>query len=373
MRNLHARFIFDTMYYMAHDTVKAQNSRKVQSEQRQTVSVIGKNTEPQTLLKKQNSQTIPQNKSKVKSAGKNAPEVKKLAASKPKTNKADKKVASGVSVRNLKQAAVETEISPKAKTAKPKKDVQVEPSKLEVKQVKKTTAHSKSAKSKTVAPPDKSQTIQAKTKTVISQSGAGKTKEKPEPPVVTEKKVSVAKTVSKQSETKTPVSLTAVEKFEKRLREKAAREVERKKKSADKFIKPKQITLTEEIIETETLPNSVKPKKKKVKPIGAAVFRGKKNHYDFEVFDLGELFEQIPAVYIISKRITDKRKKGHHTLVCIGETNSVADEIKKHRKSKCLKKNHANVISILKEEDAQKRLKIETDLKAAHSIQCSLQ
>ncbi len=335
--------------------------------------VVGKNTELKTLLKKQNSQTTPQKKLKVESASKSAPKVKELAASKPKTNKADKKVTSGVSVRNLKQAADETKVSPKSKTPKPKKDVQVKFSKPEVKQVRTPTAHPKSAKSKSAAPPDKSKTIPAKTKTVIPQSGAGKTKEKPKPLVVTEKKVSVAKTVSKQSETTSPVSLTAVEKFEKRLREKAARQVDRKKKFADKIIKPKQIELTEEIIKTEILPHPVKPKKKKIKPIGSAVFRGKKNHYDFEVFDLGELFEQIPAVYIISKRITDNRKKGHHTLVCIGETNSVADEIKKHRKSKCLKKNHANVISLLKEEDAQKRLKIETDLKAAHSIQCSLQ
>ena len=141
-------------------------------------------------------------------------------------------------------------------------------------------------------------------------------------------------------------------------------------------IKNKKISVKEnktaEIIEMEITPSPVKPKNKKAKPLSAAVFRGKKNKYDFEVFDLNELFEPIPAVYVISKRITDKKKKGHHTLVCIGETISLAEDIKRHRKSKCLRKTDANVISILKEDDEQKRAKIETDLKAAHSIQCNL-
>lgn len=120
----------------------------------------------------------------------------------------------------------------------------------------------------------------------------------------------------------------------------------------------------------ETKASSAKPKK--AKPIGSAIFRGVKERYDFKVFELGDVFEPIPAVYIISKRKTDRRKKGHHALICIGETASVSDELKRHRKGKCVKKHQANVVSLLPEADEKARLKIENDLKAAHSVVCNL-
>lgn len=130
--------------------------------------------------------------------------------------------------------------------------------------------------------------------------------------------------------------------------------------------------VVENKIEIAAIPLPVKPKNKKAKLIGAAIFRGKKERYDFKMFALNETFEAIPAVYIISKRTTDTRKKGHHALICIGETHSIFDELKKHRKGKCVKKHRANVVSILPEADEKIRLKIETDLKAAHSIACLL-
>lgn len=113
-------------------------------------------------------------------------------------------------------------------------------------------------------------------------------------------------------------------------------------------------------------------KKKKIKPISSAVFRGKKDRYDFKVFSIKEKIENVPAIYIISRRKTDKNNRGHHALVCIGQADSISDEIKRHQKSKCVKKYDANVISILPEENEKKRLKIETDLRAAHTIACKL-
>jgi len=156
---------------------------------------------------------------------------------------------------------------------------------------------------------------------------------------------------------------------------KAVRPIEKQGKS-------KNIKLTSEVplikvseikIEPMKSPLPVKSKPKKAKPIGSAVFRGKKDRYDFNVFALDENFEAVPAVYIISKRKTDRLKKGHHALICIGETDSISDEIKRHRKGKCVKKHQANVISILPEANEKKRLKIETDLKAAHAVVCNLE
>lgn len=112
-------------------------------------------------------------------------------------------------------------------------------------------------------------------------------------------------------------------------------------------------------------------KKKQLRAISSAVFRGKKTTYNFKVYEIKENIGSIPAVFIISKRITDRRKRGHHSLVCIGQTESVANALKIHRKSKCLKQNEANAISILHIEDEKERHKIAEDLKAAHSIACN--
>ena len=121
--------------------------------------------------------------------------------------------------------------------------------------------------------------------------------------------------------------------------------------------------------EVPVLP-ALKPKPKKAKAISSAVFRGAKNRYDFTVFPLDAVFEDVPAIYIISRRVVDKSKKAHHALICIGQTQSLLDELKKHKKDRRTKKFAANSISLLREENEIRRLKIETDLKAAHAIRC---
>lgn len=137
--------------------------------------------------------------------------------------------------------------------------------------------------------------------------------------------------------------------------------------------KSQAVKLTSSRATAPPFENKIKPKPKKAKPICSAVFRGKKDRYGFEVFPLDAEFEDISAIYVISKRKIDKRKKGHHALVCIGQTESLAGEIKRHKQGKCVKKYQANVISVLPEANEKKRLRIETDLKAAHIIVCNLE
>jgi alpha-L-arabinofuranosidase len=156
----------------------------------------------------------------------------------------------------------------------------------------------------------------------------------------------------------------------------------RKVKSIEKKIKPKNVQPAGKVskridvkrienkIEPTKLPAARKAVKKKTKPISSAVFRGKKNRYDFQVFPIDAEFEDVSAIYIISKRKIDKRKRAHHALVCIGQTDSISGEMKKHKKGKCVKQHQANAISILPETNEKTRLKIETDLKAAHTIPC---
>ncbi len=115
----------------------------------------------------------------------------------------------------------------------------------------------------------------------------------------------------------------------------------------------------------------MKHARKKSAKISEAIFRGKKSLYNFEVFPLTAEIEETSGIYVISKRKTDKLGKGHHAFVCIGQTDSILGEIKKHQKGKCVKQNSANVICLLKEVDARNREKIEADLKAAHATVCN--
>ena len=119
--------------------------------------------------------------------------------------------------------------------------------------------------------------------------------------------------------------------------------------------------------------DETKPRRKIIRAISSAVFRGVESQYDFKVYAINEIPKQEQAIYIISRRVTDRRKRGHHKLVCIGQTDSIRESLKKHKKGNCIKQNAANVICILPEADEQKRQKIEADLKAAHSIACNHQ
>lgn len=114
----------------------------------------------------------------------------------------------------------------------------------------------------------------------------------------------------------------------------------------------------------------MKRKKEKSLRITEAVFRGSKTTYNFEVFPMEIEFQPDSAVFIISRRKTDKLGKGHHKFICIGQTESLVKEIKKHKKGRCVKQQKANVVCVLLESDEKARLKIEEDLKASYTIPC---
>src|SRR5690242_9668590 len=106
------------------------------------------------------------------------------------------------------------------------------------------------------------------------------------------------------------------------------------------------------------------PRSKKLKRISEAVFRGKKSQYSFDVFPITNDIEDSPAVYIFSRRQLDKFGHGHHFVSCIGETDSVLAEVKRHKRNKCVKQNESNVVCILREDNEAKRAGMIDDLKA---------
>jgi hypothetical protein len=61
--------------------------------------------------------------------------------------------------------------------------------------------------------------------------------------------------------------------------------------------------------------------------IDDATFKGKRGSYSFEVYPTDTSFNAVGAVYIFTKRKVGSNGKGTHTLLCIGQTDSLKDRI----------------------------------------------
>lgn len=321
-------------------------------------------------------------KTTVKKVSKSAPMQKaklKLTAAKPKnvvkkfvvaSVKATKPQSSKTPVRKINKplpTAKTTVAAAKIKFA-PQKTKPIVAAKKPAKIAKKKLiSPAKTVKRKKIAPPVAVKTVERKSKKIQTiaprkkiPAKAVKIKSSIEPKKIVKPAdkiapvVSAKKTGEKMLKMKPAISSAKLDK------------ARRKIKKAIAFANSKPI---ENRIEEIKLPAS-KPKPKKAKAISSAIFRGRKDRYDFQVYPLDAIFEDVPAIYVISKRKIDRRKRAHHALVCIGQTDSILGEIKKHKKGKCVKKHEANVISLLPETNETRRLKIETDLKAAHAIPC---
>ncbi|MGI8788285.1 MAG: hypothetical protein ACR2HG_11045 [Pyrinomonadaceae bacterium] len=345
------------------NALKTISARKTASAAKQTTKSKTGKVAPKTSVK---TVTTPVQKTKKISPIKKVSAVKKKLKTTLPTQKAKPKTL----VKKTKVSA-KASVKPKAKTS-------VKSTKTSLPKVTVQTAKVRQPKVKTVAitkikAAAKKPANIKKSKQSVSAKPIKQNKIKP---IVAAKKVNRKKNqpiiAAKNSVKKIAVvkPIVKVKKVVKKTQKpKLTAAVKKRNPKIEKPTRIRKVKVVENVIET-TAPRPPKPRNRKARPISSAVFRGKKEQYDFKVFALDEKFEPIPAVYIISKRKIDRRKKGHHALVCIGQTDSVFDELKRHRKGKCVKKHEANAVSILHEADEQIRLKIETDLKAAHAVAC---
>jgi len=326
------------MYYMKRAVKKTVSPENSGTKTPKTASAkISKQEKPAALQKKT-----------VVIAEKPAKKLKTIAAAAkipvpaPKPKKAVSLKAARVSVKAAKQ---ESPVAVKKKPAAVAAEKIVVPSKP-VTVVKGDVSTSKTKKPVVINQPVK----QKKEKIVppVPVKNLKSEKEKVLPKTVNKK----VKAVSKKAEIIIPAIKAKSVNRAKTVPQKVEKKIEKK-------------------IEIVVPPIAPKPVKKKIKPIGSAVVRGKSGRYDFEIFPLDAELKDGSAIYVISKRITDKGGRGHHKFVCIGQTESLLGEIKKHKKDKCIKQHNANVICLLREESETNRVKIETDLREAHTIFCN--
>ena len=110
--------------------------------------------------------------------------------------------------------------------------------------------------------------------------------------------------------------------------------------------------------------------RKRIRKLSTAVFRGSRSEYSFAVYPITTAITDNPVIYIFSKRKLDKHGRAHHTVSCVGETQSIVSEIKRHKRARCIKGNEANVVCILREGDRTARTGIRDDIAAARAFSC---
>ena len=291
--------------------------------------------------------------------------IKPIAKKTPEKSSPKVPVKATISAPKTKKASENAKVP-----ATQKKSVAAEKIVQKTKPVVSKTNVEKPPATKTVSKPKKEKIVQP---AAAKKSKPAKVKASPEsaPKKIkpAAKKVEIiVPAINQKREKKTKTTAGKVEIVVPPVKSKAGKKAETVAKKTSK--KPER--KIEKKVEIVIPPMVAKPfKKKPSKPIGSAVVRGKSGRYDFEVFPLDADLKDGSAIYVISKRITDKRGRGHHKFVCIGQTESLLGEIKKHRKDKCITQHKANVICLLREESEGARLKIESDLREAHTIACN--
>jgi len=304
-----------------------------------------------------------------KTEGKNKPTVVKEKITKPKSEKKLVTEAEDKKSKSVKKAAIIKQAVEKKIQAKPAAETGKSKTKKPAPVV---FVQSKASKAKkNLSGVVKNAKALSQKKPLVVESKKKPKTQKTEPVISVQKSKSLAQISAPKTQKKTVENLKTGKTETKKI--KAAVPVQKANSQANESVSVKKVKAPEQTVITEKAPLPKKPVNKKAKPISSAVLRGKKGRYDFEVFPLDANFEAVSAIYVITKRITDKRKRGHHKLVCIGQTESIVDGIKMHKKDKCIKQNEANVICLLKEESEKNRLKIADDLREAHSISCNRQ
>jgi hypothetical protein len=110
--------------------------------------------------------------------------------------------------------------------------------------------------------------------------------------------------------------------------------------------------------------------RKRIRKLSTAVFRGSRSEYNFDVYPITPAITDHAVVFIFSRRKLDKNGHAHHAVSCVGETQSIVSEIKKHRRSRCVKGNEANVVCILKEGDRTTRAGVLEDIASVRAFSC---
>jgi hypothetical protein len=109
-----------------------------------------------------------------------------------------------------------------------------------------------------------------------------------------------------------------------------------------------------------------------MKILGTATFKGcSGKEYKFNIYDLKSKLDNVPAIYIVTRREIDLEGYVDHFALYIGQTDDLKKRFSKHDKQGCFKKNQANRLCLIFETDEQNRILAESDLLTNYKTPCN--
>ncbi len=93
--------------------------------------------------------------------------------------------------------------------------------------------------------------------------------------------------------------------------------------------------------------------------------------YTFEVFRKDSLWNEVAAVYLVTKRTIKADGGGSHTHIYVGQTENLKERFANHHKEECFTQHGANCVCVFQVSSEQSRLAIEADILAAGEWPCN--
>jgi excinuclease UvrABC nuclease subunit len=106
--------------------------------------------------------------------------------------------------------------------------------------------------------------------------------------------------------------------------------------------------------------------------LGDVTFHGKSGQgYVFEVYPVDTDFNDVAAVYAVTRRYKDTRGGYSHEIIYVGETKDLSERFDEHHKANCFIRHNANCICTHLDDKEAPRLTKENDLIKKHNPPCN--
>lgn len=93
--------------------------------------------------------------------------------------------------------------------------------------------------------------------------------------------------------------------------------------------------------------------------------------YDFRVYVWDTKFKTVPGVYVVASRTVEPSEAAQYAPLFIGESADLSAALKDHPRDECFQMYYANVVGVLKEDDARERASILADLLGGLTPPCN--
>ncbi|MEM1000012.1 MAG: GIY-YIG nuclease family protein [Bacteroidota bacterium] len=105
--------------------------------------------------------------------------------------------------------------------------------------------------------------------------------------------------------------------------------------------------------------------------LGTIDIAGKDGHvYSFKVYEWGTKFNQVPGVYMVSRRSANGRTYSHE-FIYVGETEDMSGRFSHHHRQKCFDAKRKNAICFHRCANADERLAIERNIRLKQDPPCN--